>query len=142
MSISQDFVERFRKTKFSELNRVRLARYISFGVGVLIVLASLVVNNVRGNLLEVCYKTVNLPAAALFIPFFMALFVRRATELATFIGTLAALASAIMVAYSNELFGKEISVFWILPISLGTGILVGVGLSYLSPSKKERIQSE
>ena len=142
LSITQDFVERFRSTKFSEMGRVKIARYISFGIGILIVLASLVVNNVRGNLLEVCYKTVNLPVASLFIPFFMTLFVRRATELGTFIGMLAALAVAIMVAYCKELFGVEISFLWILPISLGTGILVSVVLSYLSPSKKEQIKSE
>lgn len=66
MSIINDFVLRFRKKDITDEGQVKLARYISFGIGFIIVLLSFVVGNIKGNLLEITYKTINLLVAPLF----------------------------------------------------------------------------
>ena len=127
LSIINDFILRLRKEPVSEKAQLRLAKIISLGIGVIIVLLSLVIGNVKGNLLELTYKTINLLVAPLFVPFFMAMFVRRATPAGTFIGTLAAGVAAALISFSQEIFGTAISFLWIIPGSF----LVGVILSYV-----------
>jgi len=77
--VAVDFVERFRRDKAGAVDSVRVARTISWEVGVIVVLLSSTVGLVSGNLLEVTYKLVNLLVTPLFILFFMALFVPWAT---------------------------------------------------------------
>ena len=115
----------------SEAKKVKLATIISFLIGVAIVLLSLIIGNIKGNLLELTFKTVNMLVAPLFIPFFMAMFVRKAKPNATFIGTFLSGVSAFMVSFSNELFGMNISFLWIMPISFVVGVVISYGLSLL-----------
>lgn len=137
--ISQDFIIRFRKEKISESRQVILAKIISVGIGVAVVLLSLVVGKVKGNLLEMTYKTINLLVAPLFVPFFMALFVRRATEFGTFVGTLASLIIAVLISYSSEIFGRSIPFLWIIPASFVGGVMVSAALSFLWPDRNEHV---
>jgi SSS family solute:Na+ symporter len=119
LSIINDFILRFRKDPISDTDQIRLAKIISFIIGVIIVLLSFLISNVKGNLLELSYKTINLLTAPLFVPFFMAMFVRWAKPTATFIGTLASGISAALISYSQEMFAVNISFLWIIP---GQGI--------------------
>jgi SSS family solute:Na+ symporter len=135
LSIINDFIIRFRRYPISETGQVKLAKIISFGIGVIIVLLSFFIGNVKGNLLELSYKTINLLVAPLFVPFFMAMFVPWAKPTATFIGTLASGIAAILISYSQELFSLNISFLWIIPGSFMVGVIMGSVLS-LRPYKQ------
>jgi SSS family solute:Na+ symporter len=134
LAIIKDFILRFRKQAMAENNQIRLAKIISFGIGIVIVLLSLLISNVQGNLLELTYKTVNLLVAPLFVPFFMAMFVPWAKPVATFTGTLASGVAAALISYSQEMFSVNISFLWIIPASFFAGIFISMVLS-LIPAK-------
>jgi solute:Na+ symporter, SSS family len=134
--VINDFILRFRKQELSQSTQVKWARIISLGIGLVIILLSLVMGNVKGNLIEITFKTVNLLVAPLFVPFFMALFVKRSTENAVLIGTIASALTATCISFSNELFGASISFLWIIPGSFTVGVLVSYFLCYILPKKK------
>src|SRR5699024_4910615 len=127
--ISEDFIERFRaqpsEDKGNELSRIRV---ISYGVGGFIMLLSIVVGYVQGNLLDIIIKVVNLFVAPLFVLFFLGLFVPFATSRGTFVGGTFAVIVAIAIAFF-EIFG--IQVLWIMPMSLIGGVIIGVTASYI-----------
>jgi len=139
LSIVDDFIIRMGNKTISEAKKVKLSIIISVFIGVIIILLSLVIENVKGNLLELTYKTVNLFVAPLFVPFFMAMFIRIAKPNATFIGTLLSGIVAILISFSNELFDIDISFLWIIPISFAVGVGVSIALSYLSVKKGRAI---
>ena len=137
LSIINDFILRFQKNPMSDAGQVKLAKLISMAIGVIIVLLSLIIGNIRGNLLEMSYKTVNLLTAPLFVPFFMAMFVPRAKATPTFIGTIASGIIAALIAFSQELFAVAISFLWIIPGSFIAGVIVSLVLSLL-PERRDR----
>ena len=130
-----EIAERFGKKELSQSAEIRLSKYISLGVGIAVVLLSLVMGKIKGNLWELSFKTANLLVLPLFVPFFMAMFIRRATTFGTLVGTLASTATAIMVGYSTELFGIDIPFLWIMPISFVVGAVVSIVLSVIRPDK-------
>ncbi len=128
--ITVDFLDRFgrRGPAASESSGVRRVKLVSVAVGTLVVCLSLFVNMVHGNLLEICYKVVNLLTAPLFGLFFMAMFVRWATGFGTLVGAACGVATAIAICYWEEFTGnKGISFLWALPLSF----LVEVGVASL-----------
>ena len=129
LSVVNDFILRKRGQKMGEKEKIRLAQFISLAIGVIIVLLSLAMGHIRGNLLELTYKTTNLLSGPLFVPFFMSMFIKRATPNATFIGTLMSGLSAILVGFSYEIFSIDISFLWIIPISFTVGITISLGLT-------------
>lgn len=129
--IIKDFLIPFHREPISEPKQVQLAQIISMGIGLLIVLLSLVIGNVKGNLLEVTYKTINLLVGPLFVPFFMAMFIRRAQPAGTFIGTIFSGLVAMFISFSNELFGFSISFLWIIPGSFVAGAATSWLLSWV-----------
>ena len=137
LSLINDFIIRLRKTAMTEADKLRLAKLISVGIGVVIVLLSLLIGNIKGNLLELTYKTINLLVAPLFVPFFMAMFVRQATPAGTFIGTLTAGIVAALISFSQEIFGTVVSFLWIIPGSFLAGVLVSIGVGVFF--KRERV---
>lgn len=120
--IIKDFVLVFRHQPMDERKQVTLAKWISVLIGLVVVLTSLGIGCIKGNLLEMTYKTINLLTAPLFVPFFMAMFVPRAKPTAVFIGTLFSGATAALISYSQELFSVTISFLWIIPGSFIAGI--------------------
>jgi len=136
LSIINDFIVRLRKKNVTDAEKLKLAKIISVCIGVVIVLLSLVVGNISGNLLELTYKTINLLVAPLFVPFFMAMFVRQALPTGTFIGTLVSCIVAALVGFSQEIFGVTISFLWIMPASFLAGVIVSVALSVVLKPRK------
>jgi solute:Na+ symporter, SSS family len=134
--IINDFIMRFKKETISQATQIKWARLISFAIGLVIILLSLVMGNVKGNLIEMTFKTVNLLVAPLFVPFFMAMFVNRSTENAVLVGTSLSALTAIFISFSNELFGLVISFLWIIPASFTLGVSVSFLLSFFIGSKK------
>ena len=117
--ITVDFIERFRRRKgpASERQRMRLVRWVSVLVGAAVVVLSLFVGGVKGNLLEIAYKVVNLLVSPLFGLFFMAMFVPWAKGWATMVGAACGLAVVVSINYWEELTGtKGISFLWAMPL--------------------------
>jgi len=129
--ITVDLFDRLNPKQLDPAAHVLRARRISWVLGAIITLLSLGVDWVPGNLNEVVNKLGNLLVAPLFLLFFMAMFVRRATVLGTWLGASASVAVAIAISFF-EVFG--LSFTWILPGSLAAGILVGVGASLAIPT--------
>jgi SSS family solute:Na+ symporter len=91
---------------------------------------------VTGNLLEVTYKVVNLLVTPLFVLFFMAMFVPRATTFGAWVAAAASTAVAIGIAFFHW-FG--LSFLWIMPGSLLAGVVAGPAASLLPVGQKSPI---
>jgi SSS family solute:Na+ symporter len=127
--ITTDFVDRFsRKPTGSEGSRVRLAKYVSFVIGVVVVALGTLIGQIEGNILELCYKVATLLAAPLFLLFFMAMFVRWSTPFGTHVGTMCSVSVAVGVAY-YEIFGLTFQ--WMMPASFVAGAIAGALASLL-----------
>ncbi|HTN06181.1 sodium:solute symporter family transporter [Agriterribacter sp.] len=125
--IAEDIVKRFRKKTAPASDPLKQVKKLSYLTGLIVMALSFFVGEVPGNLLDVIMKVVNLFVAPLFVLFFMALFVPFATGRATFWAGIIGVAVAIAVAFWG-VFG--ITVLWIMPVSLVTGIVAGIVLSY------------
>jgi len=123
--ITEDFVCRFRSAPLSDTGRMHLARVISVGVGIAAVSLSLLISRIEGNLVDLCYRAVNLLVAPLFVLFFLAMFVRWATTFGALIAATASVATAVCIAFSESLGLRSISILWIMPGSFVAGVLVG-----------------
>jgi SSS family solute:Na+ symporter len=108
------------------------ARVVSILVGVVVVAMSLLVHHVQGNLLEKCYKVVNLFTAPLFGLFFLAMFVPWANGGGALIGVACGVGVAVGINYWPELTGHTgISFLWAMPLSLAVEVIVGAVASGL-----------
>jgi SSS family solute:Na+ symporter len=121
-----DFVDRIQGPSRTDSRQVRLARYISWTIGAVIFILSYIMTMVPGNLYEVTSKVVNLLVAPLFVLFFMALFIPRASTWGTIIATLCSIAVGASIAFF-EVFG--LSFLWIMPSSLVIGIALAICFS-------------
>ena len=129
-----DFVDRFRKRakKRTEAEHVRLAKWVSVLVGVVVVALSSYVGLVKGNLLEIAYKVVNLLVAPLAGLFFMAMFVRWATGLGAILGAACGLAVVVAINYWEDFTGtKGIGFIWAMPLGLLAHMCVGMVASLI-----------
>ena len=127
--ISVDFFDRLGWGPRDEAHRIRRTKNIAWTVGLLTVASSMLVGYIPGDLLTINYKTSNLLVVPLFIPFFMAFFVPWSTTFGTWVGTLASIISAVGIAF-YEVF--NLSIAWIMPVSLVVGIVVGCIASIVS----------
>lgn len=130
--ITVDFLDRFGSRVAEGAASVRRTRYVSWCVGVIVVLLSSAVGIVQGNLLEVAFKVTNLLVAPLFGLFFMALFVRWATSFGTFVGAAFGLATVVTINYWAEISywtgitdRPGISFLWAMPLGLAIQVAAG-----------------
>lgn len=139
--IQVDFLQRMLARSPQRANDVRIAKWTSAAVGIIVVLLSLSIGQVKGNMLEVVNKVANLMTAPLFLLFFMALFIPWARGGATIVATMASIAVAIAIAYF-EVFG--LSFIWIIPASLFVGVALGTALSLapIGPTAQMRSMSD
>lgn len=123
--IDEDFLQGRRPAR-SEAQRIRTSRLLALVIGVLIVAGSLGMASVRGNLVEVSGKTVNLFFYPIFGLFFMALFVRFATALGAVLGAVCGAGAGILIGYWDVITGlPALSFQWIGLTSLGTTLAAG-----------------
>jgi SSS family solute:Na+ symporter len=132
--IVTDFVGRARGRRMTPEGEVRLARYVSVAVGVVAVGLSLLVGSLADNLLELCFKVVNLLTAPIFVLFFLALFVPRATPFAAVAATVASVTTAVVVAFAWGAF------LWSPPSALVAGVAVGTVASYVTSSRPPSVR--
>lgn len=123
-----DLINRFRRAPSTSDNDVRIARWISVLLGIVVVLLSSVMSLVSGNLFELSQKVVNLFVGPLFGLFFMAIFVRFATPFGTLLGAAMGVAVAAMINYWPDVTGRPspVSFLWAMPASLLVQLAVGV----------------
>jgi SSS family solute:Na+ symporter len=125
--ITKDFVENSASlAPRTEQQKLRLTHWLALAIGTLVVLGTIGVGSVHGNIFEVAGKTVNLLGCPLFGIFFLALFVPYATPFGATMGVLYSVTAAIMVAYWDVLTGMPSITFqWIAPISLAASLAAG-----------------
>ena len=125
--ITKDFVENSPSlAPRTEPGKLRLTRGLALAIGALVVLGTIGVGAVRGNIFEVAGKTVNLLGCPLFGIFFLALFVPYSTPFGAIMGVIYSVTAAVMVAYWDVLTGlPSITFQWIAPISLGASLAAG-----------------
>ncbi len=141
--VTTDFIDRFRRRQTGENRHVRLAKYVSLVIGVIVVALGTLVGQIEGNLLELCYKIANLLTAPLFLLFFMAMFVPWAKSWGTHLGAACSLLVAVIIAYHKELgllFVGEwgLTFVWMMPASFLAGAIAGSLGSLLPLGRRSR----
>ncbi|MDA1056085.1 MAG: hypothetical protein O3C40_37365 [Planctomycetota bacterium] len=146
--VMTDILDRFGRKPKTEREHVLVARLLAFGIGATVVVGSMFVGQIPGNITEVTNKTVNLMVPMIFSLFFFALFVPFSKPLAVWIGWACGMTTAILIAFSGQIFGIDpvtklppVSFQWIGPTSLVVNLVVGLVFSLLLPNNN-RVQAE
>ena len=136
--INTDILGYFLSGRLSDERKVRIAKLTSFIIGITVIALSLVVANVRGNLIEMTSKTSNLLVGPLFGLFFFAMFVPFATPLGAAFGSLYGFLAAFLISF-GELAGlPPLSWQWILPAAVVVNIISGTLFSLVPTRGKSR----
>lgn len=128
-----DILDRWRKEDApGEKNRVRQLKHTSYLIGAIVVGLSFLINMVQGNLIEVCYKVVNLFVAPLAGMFLLAMFVPWARTVGAWVGAACGLIVVVLISYWREITGTPgISFLWAMPLGLLVEVFVGAAVSLL-----------
>ena len=131
--VMTDLLGRFGEPPQTKAEQLRLARRLALAIGLIVVLLSSLMKYIPGNFMEVTNKTVNLLTVPIAMLFFFALFVPFANAKGVWLGTLASISAACLVAFSGVIFGMDpetgndpISFQWIAPAALVAGMTVGL----------------
>ena len=125
--LERDFLSRRSQVQSPEAATVTRLRWLTWLVALVAVALSMLNLLIEGNLLERCFKLINLLTAPLFVLFFLALFVRWANATGAWLGLLASIATAVAVAYAKDLgLPLGVSFVWMMPCSLLVGVIVGM----------------
>jgi SSS family solute:Na+ symporter len=140
--VTVDFLDRFRSRAKSpassagERDRMDVSqgRWITVGVGLLVIALSTLIEYVPGNLLDVSKRATDLLVTPIFTLFLMALFVRFATPAGANTGATCGFLGGATIAFWNPLFDQEraLSFTWISPVALVVGVTVGCVVSLLT----------
>ena len=124
--LEKDFFSRRSKHLSSETSTVARLKWLTWLVAGFAIALSMLNLLFVGNLVERCFKLINLLTAPLFVLFFLALFVPWANAIGAWLGLISSIATAICIAYSKELgIPLTTSFVWIIPCSLLVGVTVG-----------------
>lgn len=126
--ITEDIVKRFRPKEKKSTKELKQVQMLSLLVGVITLLLSFAIPYVKGNLIDIAMKVVNLLVSPLFVLFFLALFVPFATSRGTFIGGIASVVIAVAIAFFDFL---GLNIYFITITSLVVGVVIGVLCSFI-----------
>lgn len=139
--VMTDYIDRLTGRPLQGKQHVRAAQAVAFGVGVFVVGASVLMEYVPGNFLEVSKRVTGLLVTPLFALFFMALFIPWATQWGTVLGAFGGFLVAGLVAFWEPLTGRqEISFTWINPSALTAGLVIACVASWIE--RRFRVVSE
>ena len=134
--VMTDFLGRFGHKPDTDEKHIRFARWMAVAIGVIVVALSSVVGQIPGSFLAVTQKTVNLLTVPIFLLFLFALFIPFANARGVWIGTIASVTVAVLIAFGGQIFGQipgpdgklidPISFQWISPAALVIGLIVGL----------------
>ena len=106
---------------------------LAAGIGAIVVMLSTYMEFIPGNFMAVTNKTVNLLTVPIALLFFFALFVPFSNAKGVWIGTVASVTAAALIAFSGVIFGLDpvtkldpVSFQWISPAALVVGLSVGL----------------
>jgi SSS family solute:Na+ symporter len=140
--LAVDFIDRFFGKAKSEHGNLVRTQVLTALVGAATIVVSLLVaqNGKDANLFELVITNSNVFVAPLFLLFFMATFVPWASRLGVCCGFAAATFIAVRLGFYNDfgfgLWHQEHSLtFWMMPVSLLVGIVVGCVTSLIPLSK-------
>jgi SSS family solute:Na+ symporter len=144
--LTVDILDRFRKRKKEgNTSRIGELKTVSYLIGAIVVAMSLGVNMVQGNLLEICYKVVNLLTVPLAGLFLLAMFVPWARTFGSLVGLVVGLVVVVLISYWKDITGQPgISFLWATPLSLVAEVGIGALASLIPigpkapPLTKER----
>jgi SSS family solute:Na+ symporter len=142
--ITTDWVQGMCGVNMNARQGLLTARIASACMGAIVVTLAVFMRYIEGNLFELTVRVANLMTGPLFVLFFMAMFVPRATGTSAMLAAASAMVMAVAVAFSevlaiafSDVLGitplRGLGFLWILPLSLATGVVVGVVLSYSLP---------
>lgn len=124
--LDRDFLSHGQSSSATGAADVRRLRRLTWLVAMIAVTLSMLNLFFRGNLVERCFKVINLFTAPLFVLFFLALFVRWANAPGAWLGLLCSITTAIVVAYGQDMgLPVHVSFVWMMPLALLVGIVVG-----------------
>lgn len=140
--LAVDFLDRLVGQAKSEREGVVRTQVLTALVGAVTIVVSLLVSvyGKRTNIFELVINNSNVLVAPLFLLFFMAMFVPWASRLGVWCGAIASTFIAIRLGFFSDfgfgLWYQEHSLtFWMMPVSLFVGIVVGCLASLLPFSK-------
>jgi len=134
--LEKDFLSHRSAEENTDRATVKRLKGLTWMVAIIAVALSMLNLLFEGNLVERCFKLINLLTAPLFVLFFLALFVPWANSFGAWVGLSASIATAISIAYSKDLgLPVTTSIVWIIPCSLLVGVTVGTVASALRPSR-------
>jgi solute:Na+ symporter, SSS family len=119
--ITSDYLEGACGMTLSPRRRLIAARASSVVVGIIVVLLATAVRLINTNLYELTVRVANLMTGSLFVVFFVAFFVPRATSLVAWIAAVTAMTIAVTIAFFPEYHG--LGFLWITPGSLFGGAI-------------------
>ncbi|MCB0687924.1 MAG: sodium/solute symporter, partial [Saprospiraceae bacterium] len=115
-----------------DADELKKIRFSSFILGVIVIVISLVIPLVPGNIIEVTAKTNGLFIAPLFNLFFMALFYKRSTTFGVMMGSVYGFLMAFTIAFWDILTGYPAwSFLWIAISSLLVSVLSSILFSQI-----------
>ncbi|MCP4787915.1 MAG: sodium-coupled permease [Fuerstiella sp.] len=122
------------------------ARWLAFGIGAVVVVASSGMGAIPGNITAVTTKTANLLTTPIFGLFFFALFVPFASPIGVTVGAFCGTTTAVLIAFSGPIFGfvpgseelDPVSFQWIAPAAITVNIVTGCIGSLLFPRKNDK----
>ena len=124
--LEKDFLSSRTGFSSSDAETVSRLKWLTWLVSAIAIGLSMLNLLFVGNLVERCFKLINLLTAPLFVLFFLALFVPWANAFGAWLGLLSSIATAVSIAYAKDLgLPLTISFVWIIPGSLLVGITVG-----------------
>ncbi len=130
--VMTDLLDRFGMKPATDRGHLIAARSLAFGIGAVVILGSMYVGLIEGNITTVTNKTANLLVTPIFGLFFFALFVPCANAPGVWIGWIFGTATAVLIAFSGLFFGRDpitgydpISFQWIAPSALVVNLIVG-----------------
>jgi SSS family solute:Na+ symporter len=133
--LERDFLSRRSIEPLSGASAVARLKRLTWIVAWVAISLSILNTVVQGNLVERCFKLVNLLTAPLFVLFFLALFVPWANAVGAWLGLVTSILTAVAIAFSNDLgLNLGISFVWMMPCSLLVGVTVGTLSSALAPT--------
>ncbi len=120
-----------------KIDNIKNIRLMSALIGVVVILLSLLIDSVPGNIIEVTTKTNGLFVAPLFSLFFSALFIKKAKPFGVFMGAGYGFMTAFLIGFWDVITGNPpMSFLWITFMSLISSVLFSLIFNLIFPSIK------
>jgi sodium-coupled monocarboxylate transporter 8/12 len=129
-----DFELKLGAQSSTEEGKVRTARWVTFGYGLLVTGLAFAVDKIGGNLVESVNSIIGLVGGPMLGLFFLGMFTRRATSTGAMLGTLAGFLALLALHFSKARL--PISFLWYALIGAAVTMAVGMLVSVLAPTRR------